>query len=224
MPPQHETEAFCLALKAARQRRGLKLEDIAEATKVCVSYYAALEKNDLKRWPKGLFRRSFFRGYVTAIGLPVDEMTEDFVRLFPEDDRAAAPAAVVAPDAACRLVLDQSWHGIKAPLRSRLVNAAVDGGVIGMISVAGAWVASIDFAIIAAITSVSYFTLATVLLGETPAAWARRWLPDNDSDSDGGSNLADQADLDDREWVSDARRVRPRDAPARLRVRFKTSP
>ncbi|MBY0497959.1 MAG: helix-turn-helix domain-containing protein [Cyanobacteria bacterium] len=101
MPPTHESEAFCLALKAARQRRGLTLENIAEATKVCVSYYAALEANDVRRWPKGLFRRAFFRGYVTAIGLPDDETMGEFVRLFPEDERAAAPAA-------------------PAPLRSRL--------------------------------------------------------------------------------------------------------
>ena len=224
MPPQHETEAFCLALKSARQRRGLKLEQIAEATKVCVSYYAALEANDLRHWPKGLFRRSFFRGYITAIGLPVDEMISDFVRLFPEDDRAAASVSASPESSSCRLVLDESWHGIKAPIGARLVNAAVDGGVIGAISVAAAWVASSDFSIAAAVTAVTYFTLATLLLGETPAAWVRRWVPTGESPPDTAAELAVQdGGPDDREWVSDARRVRPRDTPARLRVRFKTS-
>ena len=221
MPPTHETEAFCLRLKAARLRRGLTLESIAEATKVCVSYYTALEANDVRRWPKGLFRRAFFRGYVTAIGLPADETTEEFARLFPEDDRAAASATAAPAEAPCRLVLDQSWHGIKTPFRSRLVHAVVDIGAIGVIA-AGAWLAGLDVATTAAVTSVTYFTLATILFGESPAAWAHRWVPR--SDGDAAEEPQHGSTDEDREWVSDARRVRPREDTPRLRVRFKTSP
>jgi transcriptional regulator with XRE-family HTH domain len=83
-------QEFCAALKAARERRGLKLTDIAAATKICPSYFSALERNDLRVWPKGLFRRSFFRGYAGAVGLPVDETLAEFLRLFPEEDPAAA--------------------------------------------------------------------------------------------------------------------------------------
>jgi transcriptional regulator with XRE-family HTH domain len=87
-------QEFCAALKAARERRGLKLTDISEATKVCPSYFSALERNDLSLWPKGLFRRSFFRAYAGTIGLPVEPMLEEFIRLFPEQEPvAAAPPA-----------------------------------------------------------------------------------------------------------------------------------
>ena len=228
MPPTHETEAFCLALKAARKRRGLTLESIAEATKVCVSYYAALEANNLKRWPKGLFRRSFFRGYIEAVGLPVAETMEEFVRLFPEDDRAdaapASPAVAAAPEAPCRLALDQSWHGTKPPIGERLVNAAADAGIIAIVAAAIALLTRFDLAMAVAMTSAGYFTLATLLFGETPSAWARRWLPEiaigvmRDTEPQAG----DPETPEERVWVSDARRVRPRDAAARLRVRFKT--
>ena len=48
--------------------------------------FAALERSDLRRWPNGLFRRSFFRDYVRMIGLPVAEACDEFVRLFPDDE------------------------------------------------------------------------------------------------------------------------------------------
>lgn len=85
-------QEFCAALKAARERRGLKLTDIAAATKICPSYFSALERNDLRVWPKGLFRRSFFRAYAGAVGLPENETLAEFLRLFPEEEPAAAPA------------------------------------------------------------------------------------------------------------------------------------
>jgi hypothetical protein len=221
MEPTPETKAFCRELKAARQRRGLTLEKIADATKVCVSYYTALEANDVKRWPKGLFRRAFFRGYVTAIGLPVETTTEEFLRLFPEDDRAPTVAADVPDEPPCRLTLDQSFHGLKPPLTSRILNASIDAAAVILMAVA-AWLLGANLAIAAAITSVTYFTLATLLLGETPATWLRRWRLHPETGA--GDQPEPAPEEGSRSWISDARRVRPRETTARLRVRFKTSP
>jgi hypothetical protein len=86
--PTDSCQDFCLALKAARERKGITLAEIAEATKIPSSVFAALERCDLRSWPKGLFRRSFFRDYVGMIGLPVAEAVEAFVRLFPDDEPA----------------------------------------------------------------------------------------------------------------------------------------
>ena len=66
----HSRQEFCLALKAARERAGITLAEIADKTKIPASLFAALERNDLRRWPKGLFRRSFFRDYARMIGVP----------------------------------------------------------------------------------------------------------------------------------------------------------
>ena len=60
-------QEFCLALKTARERKGITLTEIAHATKISAYLFASLERNDLRRWPKGLFRRSFFRDYVRMI-------------------------------------------------------------------------------------------------------------------------------------------------------------
>ena len=76
---------FCLALKAERERKGITLAEIANSTKIPAYMFAALERNDLRRWPKGLFRRSFFRDYARMIGMEPAEACAEFVRLFPDD-------------------------------------------------------------------------------------------------------------------------------------------
>lgn len=92
--PTTSCQEFCLALKAARERNGITLDEIAKATKIPASLFAELERNDLRRWPQGLFRRSFFRDYARMIGLPVTEACADFVRLF-LDEEPAEPATPV---------------------------------------------------------------------------------------------------------------------------------
>jgi len=96
-------EDFCRALKAARERKGITLDEIAESTKIPAFMFAALERCDLSRWPKGFFRRSFFRDYVQMLSLPVSEACAQFVRLFPDDDGVApveaAPKVSTPPSA-----------------------------------------------------------------------------------------------------------------------------
>jgi transcriptional regulator with XRE-family HTH domain len=224
-------EAFCRRLRAARERRGLKLDDIADATKVCVSYYTALEANDLRRWPKGLFRRSFFRGYVSAVGLPVTETVDEFVRLFPEDERPKADVVAAPREAPCRLALDTSWHGPRPPIRSRMLTAAIDIAVVTVVSTLFALASPLDVALSVAVVVTAYFTLATIVLGGTPAAWGlrRRARSADAGGVDEGVKTPAVESSDTlgglkRIWTSDARRVRPRHEPPGLRVRFKLSP
>ena len=167
-------QAFCLALKAARERRGVSLSQIARSTKVCESQFAALERGDLRAWPKGLFRRAFFRGYVEMIGLPVAETMDEFARLFPDGE--ATGTARPAPDAgALRLSFDSSWQGPSLPIASRILTALIDAGAVLVVAAAYAWLSDASIGTITAIVSVSYFTLATMLLGDSPAASVERW-------------------------------------------------
>jgi transcriptional regulator with XRE-family HTH domain len=248
--PSTETrQAFCLALKAARDRRGLTLEEIATATKIPASLFAALERSDLKRWPKGLFRRSFFRDYVRSIGLPVAELCDEFVRLFPDETRAVVttttgPAAeAAAPVEDVRLLFDTTWHGPHAPLLSRLLVALLDAGVVVLAAVALTWFQRMNFPAATAIIAVAYFSLATAILGESPASWIKNkrdrvleslghgttamaspWRRISDVFSSvlghTGSDASDQVDETDR-WLTDAHRVEPA-LSSRLRVRIKT--
>lgn len=82
-----------------RERKGISLAAITEATKIPSYLFEGLERNDLRRWPKGLFRRSFFRDYVRTLGLPVDDTCADFAQVFADDEVVAAPEPPVEPAA-----------------------------------------------------------------------------------------------------------------------------
>lgn len=217
--------AFCRRLKATRERSGVSLHDIAESTKICPSHLAALERGDLRYWPKGFFRRAFFRGYVGMIGLPVEETVEEFVQLFPDDEIPPAKSAARPTPAADapRLALDVCWHGPTTSFRSRLATSALDLAVVLLVAVGLAWLMSRDLATLTAIVATSYFTLAKLVLGDTPAGWAVRWYPTARATlapishrvGELASGLLGQAE---------ANRICPHDVATRLRVRFKWSP
>lgn len=83
-------EAFGPNLRRVRLQRGVSLEQLAEATKVSVSLWEGLERNDLSRWPTGIYARSYVRDYANAIGADPEATVDEFCRWFPEGDRRAA--------------------------------------------------------------------------------------------------------------------------------------
>jgi transcriptional regulator with XRE-family HTH domain len=117
--------AFGRRLHAARHHRGVALEDIAQATKVSASLLAALERGDASRWPKGIFRRAFFRDYVAAIGLPADPHVSEFLQLFPDgEDHPSGPTPVPEAAPGLRLTLAPSsrWHVTRDRVRRELID------------------------------------------------------------------------------------------------------
>jgi transcriptional regulator with XRE-family HTH domain len=104
-----ERRAFGDRARRQRERRGVSLEAIAQATKVPASLFAALERGDCSRWPGGVYSRAYVRAYAEAIGLDPDETVEDFSAAFadtvfpdaqgrPPVRRAAAPALRLSMD------------------------------------------------------------------------------------------------------------------------------
>ena len=98
------SNTFGSRLRDARERAHITLESIASATKIKQSLLAALERNDVSQWPKGIYRRAFLRDYATAIGLRSEEVLVEFLRLFPEDEQLSAPL-VEEPADGLRLTL-----------------------------------------------------------------------------------------------------------------------
>ncbi len=84
-----DREEFGPGLRRERERRGIGLRAIAEHTKISASFFEALERNDVSRWPGGIFRRAFLRAYAEAVGLDVEATLSEFLRLFPCDGEAA---------------------------------------------------------------------------------------------------------------------------------------
>jgi cytoskeleton protein RodZ len=76
---------FGTKLRAARERRGITLRQIANATKISIGVLEALERNDIARLPGGIFGRAFVRSYAIEVGLDPEATIQDFVAQFPHD-------------------------------------------------------------------------------------------------------------------------------------------
>jgi len=83
-------------LRLARQERGIPLRQISDQTRISVRYLEAIESNDYKRLPGGIFNRSFVRAYARCIGFDEKEAVESYTRYMREqgdsgDDVATTP-------------------------------------------------------------------------------------------------------------------------------------
>jgi hypothetical protein len=170
-----DRHAFCLHLKATRERKGLPLETIAESTKIGVSLLKAFERGDLSRWPKGIFRRAFIREYAAAIGLPTEPIVREFTRLFPEDDAALVGRGNLAfptgiGELRLTLASDRTWL---APTRRRAIAAAVDLFVVVVTAGMVAWLIPVNVLAATAVVALIYYPIATLCAGATPASF---WL------------------------------------------------
>src|SRR5215470_10347904 len=76
---------FGSKLRAARERRGVSLRQIADRTKISVAVLDALERNDNSRLPGGIFSRAFVRSYAVEVGLDPDAAVEEYIAQFPQD-------------------------------------------------------------------------------------------------------------------------------------------
>ena len=87
-------DSFGRRLRHERERRQIALKSIAESTKINVSLLEGLERDDVSRWPSGIFRKSFIRSYAAAIGLDADLVVREFVECHPDPLEAETPAPV----------------------------------------------------------------------------------------------------------------------------------
>ena len=84
-----EREAFGPNLRRMRIQRGISIPDIVSATNVSATLWDGLERNDLSRWPTGIYARSYVRSYAKAIGVDPESTVDEFCRCFPHGDRRA---------------------------------------------------------------------------------------------------------------------------------------
>ena len=84
-------------LRYERERRQISLKSIAESTKIAITLLEGLERDDVSRWPSGIFRKSFIRSYAEAIGLKPDSVVREFVERFPDPLETQLAAISAAP-------------------------------------------------------------------------------------------------------------------------------
>jgi cytoskeleton protein RodZ len=85
MPAERTASSFGARLRDARERRGVSLREIANATKISVGVLEALERNDISKLPGGIFGRAFVRNFAIEVGLDPEATIEDFMTQFPND-------------------------------------------------------------------------------------------------------------------------------------------
>jgi cytoskeleton protein RodZ len=79
------SDDFGSRLRAARERKGIALREIANRTKISVAVLEALERNDISRLPGGIFSRAFVRSYAHEVGLDPEQTIQEFLAQFPHD-------------------------------------------------------------------------------------------------------------------------------------------
>ena len=67
-------------LKAARERRGLSLRDVFEATRVSLVNLEAVEKGDFDRLPPPVYARAFIRKYARSVGIDEEPLLKNYER------------------------------------------------------------------------------------------------------------------------------------------------
>ena len=89
MSADRTTGDFGRTLREARERRGISLRQIANATKISMAALEALERNDVSRLPGGIFSRAFVRSYAVEVGLDPDRTVQEFIAQFPDSIAAS---------------------------------------------------------------------------------------------------------------------------------------
>ena len=93
-------------LRLEREAQGIALRDISEQTRISMRYLEAIETDDYRRLPGGIFNRSFIRAYAKFIGYDEEQAIEEYAHTLREHgespDAAAKPfrSQVYTDDAA----------------------------------------------------------------------------------------------------------------------------
>lgn len=104
----------------------MTLDALAESTKINRSLLADLERNDLSRWPSGIYGRAFIREYAKALRLSPNEILEEFRLLESTESRVLSSQPGLGLDTVTefRLVLADSPSPTAGLWHARLLDAA----------------------------------------------------------------------------------------------------
>jgi transcriptional regulator with XRE-family HTH domain len=160
--------SFGTELRRERERRGISLKTIADGTKISRRYLEALERNDVARWPSGIFRRSFIRAYAEAIHLDADAVVREFAAAFPDPAEPGRPA-IVAPTHAdrepLRLTLDSASR--PAALAEGWRAAACDAALVLAVATLG-FIVFGRFWMPLAVSALVYHLAGVLILADSP--------------------------------------------------------
>ena len=165
-------------LRDQRESRGRTLDDVSTSTKIKVTLLADLERNDLSRWPRGIYGRAFVRAYADAIGgVPAFLLDRLFTSVADPDEAGQSPVPVPpVQGAAATLRLTLAPDVAKLQLRPRQIG---DAAIVltALLAAAGviAATANVAFLSAAGIVALVWYPVSHALFGGfSPSRWWRK--------------------------------------------------
>lgn len=113
--------SFGEQLRLAREARGIALREISEQTRIPTHYLEAIEANDYKRLPGGIFNKSFIKAYARHVGYDEQEALEAYARTARE--QGASPDEVTSTPYQPRVYTDGS--ATRSPLVTLLLTVLI---------------------------------------------------------------------------------------------------
>jgi cytoskeletal protein RodZ len=120
-------------LRLARETRGIALHDISEQTRISMRYLQAIESDDYRRLPGGIFNRSFIRAYAKYIGYDEREALDEYAAAMHERGESTSET----PNKQARSLVYTDSAGQRSPLRTVVLAIIILGAL--SFCVWGAW-------------------------------------------------------------------------------------
>lgn len=131
------------ALRDARKRRGLSLDQLSHATKISVTILRAIESNRIDKLPGGIYTRGFLRAYAREVGLDPEDTIQRYLR---ECEPVTGIAEVARPG------MDEARPGHTPAIRGEMDPDEAERRPVGVQWLLGA--------VVLVISLVGYYTFA----------------------------------------------------------------
>src|SRR4030081_696660 len=117
-------------LRLARETRGIALRDISDQTRISMRYLEAIESDDYRRLPGGIFNRSFIRVCAKFVGFDEQEAIEEYNRTLLEHGEST-------DDPATKTYRSHVYTDDGAPNRSPLMTIRLTIIILAVLSPSG---------------------------------------------------------------------------------------
>lgn len=111
------------ALRRHREASGRSLRDLADATKLGVRTFEALERNQVDKLPPGIFRRAVVRAYAEEVGLDPEQTLRVFLARHP--DKLPPPGPHIGPVADTPSCPTTTWSAVHGGLLVAVVAVVI---------------------------------------------------------------------------------------------------
>lgn len=120
-------QPFGMSLKMARTQAKISYDQVAENLLLSVEMIKAIESSRVDMLPSAAFTKGYLRNYANLLGLPEDEIVNDYLRQAPHAD-----VELVTPASAPPLEKDEKKLGREQIIKFILFNVIITMVIIGV--------------------------------------------------------------------------------------------